>query len=306
MFWLLPDMPPPANGRTRRHERSKVLQPGPATPATSCGGKVLPVWLWQGLKLKPMPSPPPAPPLLPFSLRKPLAFLRARLSPDGYLGLHLTLGMIAVLLAVFVFADIAEDVLTHDDLVMFDDRVLQWLHAHATPARTAFFFFVTTWHNTLGILVMTGLLALWMALKKQQDWGDWILRLLLSVPLGMLLNFLLKNIFQRERPGFDQPIITLVSYSFPSGHTAAATLFYGVLAAWLLTQLRRQWWAPVMLLAAGMVLLVALSRVYLGVHYPSDVFAAMASSTAWLVITFTGVATWRKRQRFMSQHPQPS
>lgn len=219
------------------------------------------------------------------------------------MGLHLTIGMITVLLAVFVFADIAEDVLTNDDLVMFDERALQWLQAHATPARTAFFFAVTTWHNTLGILIMTGLLALWMGAKKQ---GDWILRLLLSVPLGMVLNFLLKNIFQRERPGFDQPIITLVSYSFPSGHTAAATLFYGVLAAWLLTQLRRKWWAPVVSLAASMVLLVALSRVYLGVHYPSDVFAAMASSTAWLAITFTGIATWRRRQRFMSRLSQPA
>ncbi len=253
-----------------------------------------------------MPPPPPASPLSHPSIRKPLAFVRARLSPDGHLGLHLTLGMIAVLLAVFVFADIAEDVLTNDDLVMFDERVLQWLHAHATPARTAFFFFVTTWHNTLGILVMTGLLALWMAAMKQGDWKDWVLRLLLSVPLGMVLNFLLKNIFQRERPGFDQPIITLVSYSFPSGHTAAATLFYGVLAAWLLTQLRRAWWAPVVLLAAGMVLVVALSRVYLGVHYPSDVFAAMASSIAWLVIAFTGIGTWRRRQLFkLNRPPQP-
>lgn len=248
--------------------------------------------------------PPPTEPVAQVRAALPVRFVRARLSPDGYLGLHLTLGMIAVLLAVFVFADIAEDVLTNDDLVMFDERALQWLHAHATPARTAFFFFVTTWHNTLGILVMTGLLALWMALKKQRDWEDWILRLLLSVPLGMLLNFLLKNIFQRERPGFDQPIITLVSYSFPSGHTAAATLFYGVLAAWLLTQLRRTWWVPVVVLAASMVLLVALSRVYLGVHYPSDVFAAMASSTAWLAITFTGVATWRKRQIFVLQRSQ--
>lgn len=250
---------------------------------------------------KPAKPAKPVVPVIPQPTLTPLGFLRARLSPDGYLGLHLTMGMVAVLLAVFVFADIAEDVLTNDDLVMFDQHVLQWLHAHATPARTAFFFFVTTWHNTLGIVLMTGLLALWMAARKQ---GDWVVRLLLSVPLGMLLNFLLKNIFQRERPGFDQPIVTLVSYSFPSGHTAAATLFYGVLGAWLLTQLRRRWWAPVVLLAAAMVLLVALSRVYLGVHYPSDVFAAMASSTAWLAITFTGITTWRRRQRFVLHRAQ--
>lgn len=223
-------------------------------------------------------------------------FVRARLSPDGHLGLHLTVGAITLLLAVFVFANIAEEVVTRDSLVMLDERILQGLHAHATPGRTAFFFFFTELHNTLGVLVMTALFALWLAHKKA--W-DWVLRVLLSVPLGMLVNVLLKNIFQRERPGFDQPIITLVTYSFPSGHTAAATLLYGVLAAWLLTVLRRRWWAPLVLLASGMVAMVALSRVYLGVHYPSDVLAAVASSTAWLAITFTGVTTWRKRQNFL-------
>lgn len=239
---------------------------------------------------------PPA----PETLKKPLGFLRARLSPEGYLGLHLTVGMAVVLLAVVVFANIAEDVLERDSLVLLDDRVMQWLHAHATPARTAFFFFITEWHNTLGVLVMTALLAIWLSYRR--SW-DWVMRLLLVVPLGMLLNVLLKNIFQRQRPSFDQPLLTLVTYSFPSGHTAAATLFYGVLAAWLLTVLKRPWHVPVVVLAVCMVLLVALSRMYLGVHYPSDVFAAMASSTAWLAIVFTGVSTWRKRQVWLLRRP---
>ncbi|MES2510662.1 MAG: phosphatase PAP2 family protein [Pseudomonadota bacterium] len=244
-----------------------------------------------------MPLQPPA----PANQKKPGGFLRARLSPDGYLGLHLTVGMAVVLLAVFVFAHIAEDVVTGDPLVLLDERAMQWLHAHATPARTAFFFFLTEWHNTMGVLAMTGLLAAWVAYRRSWDWKDWLLRVLLSVPLGMLLNVLLKNIFQRQRPSFDQPLLTLVTYSFPSGHAAAATLLYGVLAAWLVTVLRRSWHVHVIVLCACMVLLVALSRVYLGVHYPSDVFAAMASSTAWLAIVFTGVSTWRKRQNWWSR-----
>ncbi|MES2190679.1 MAG: phosphatase PAP2 family protein [Pseudomonadota bacterium] len=225
------------------------------------------------------------------------SFLRARLSPEGYLGLHLTLGMAAILLALFVFGHIAEDVVTQGSLLKLDEPVLQWLHAHITPARTTFFFVITEWHSTLGVLLMTALLAFWMARKKQ--W-DWLLCLLLSVPLGMLLNVMLKNIFQRQRPAFDQPLLTLVSYSFPSGHTAAATLFYGVLGAWLLTGPGRKWPVPVVLAAMGMVGLVALSRMYFGVHYPSDVVAAMASSSAWLAITFTGIAIWRKHQTFLS------
>jgi membrane-associated phospholipid phosphatase len=230
---------------------------------------------------------------------KPISFLRARLSPDGYLSLHLTIGMAVVLLAVFVFANIAEDLVERDSLVMLlDEHVMQWLQAHATPGRTAFFLFVTHWHNTLGVVVMTTLLALWLAYKR--SW-DWMLRVLLSIPLGMLLNVLLKSIFQRQRPVFDHPLLSLVTYSFPSGHTAAATLFYGVLAAWLVAVLQRRWHAPVVVLATAMVALVASSRVYLGAHYPSDVFAAMASSTAWLAVVFTGVSTWRKRQDWIER-----
>ncbi len=235
----------------------------------------------------PLPSPTPSP--LPTDEHRLIRFLRARLSPDGYLGLHLTIGMAVLLSAVFVFANIAEDVMERDNLVvLLDSQVMQWLQAHATPGRTAFLLVVTHWHNTLGILVMAALLTLWLA--HQRQW-DWVLRVALSVPLGMLLNVLLKNIFQRHRPVFDEPLLTLQTFSFPSGHTAAATLLYGIAAAWLLTKLKRQWRAPVLLLAASLVGMVALSRVYLGVHYPSDVLAAVASSTAWLAIVLTGVST---------------
>jgi len=223
---------------------------------------------------------------------KPMSFLRARLSPDGYLGLHLTIGMAVLLLAVFVFANIAGDVIEPGSLLLlWDEQLMQWLQTHATPGRTAFFLFVTHWHNTPGVLVMTTLLVLWLAHRCSWDWKIWVLRVVLAVPLGMLLNVLLKNIFQRQRPVFDEPLLTLLTYSFPSGHTAAATLLYGVLAAWLLTVLQRHWHAPVVLLAASMVVVVALSRVYLGVHYPSDVFAAMASGTAWLAIVLISVST---------------
>jgi len=231
-----------------------------------------------------------------------MSFLRARLSHDGYLGVHLTIGMAVVLLAVFVFANIAKGVIEPGSLVLLlDGQLMQWLQARATPGRTAFFLFVTHWHNSLGVVVMTTLLLLWLAYRRSRDWKIWVMRVLLSVPLGLLLNVLLKGIFHRQRPVFDHPLVTLVTYSFPSGHTAAATLLYGVLAAWLVAVLQRRWHAPVVVLAIAMVALVALSRVYLGAHYPSDVFAAIASSTAWLAIVFTGVSTWRKRQDWIER-----
>ena len=122
------------------------------------------------------------------------------------------------------------------------------------------------------------------------------MRAALAVPLGMLLNVLLKNIFQRARPSFEHPLLTLTTYSFPSGHAAAATLLYGVLGAYLVCTCKGWRRALAGCLAVAMVALVGLSRIYLGAHYLSDVAAAVASSVGWLAIVFTSVATWRKRQ----------
>jgi membrane-associated phospholipid phosphatase len=222
----------------------------------------------------------------------PNGFWRARLSREGVFGLHLTLGVAVFLIAAVVFGNIAEDLVTKDRMVAMDLAVSNWFYAHATPALTQFFLALSNLHGTLGVLLFC--LVFGAGLARRRAW-DWLLLLLLSVPIGMVLNVLLKNIFQRARPTFDHPLITLVSYSFPSGHTAAATLLYSVLGAWLLTWVRggRRW--LVVLAGVTMVALVALSRVYLGVHYLSDVVAAVASSTCWLAVTFTSVAVWRRR-----------
>jgi undecaprenyl-diphosphatase len=92
-------------------------------------------------------------------------------------------------------------------------------------------------------------------------------------------------------------LLTLSTYSFPSGHTAAATVFYGLLACYLLR--RVQAWPARAAIAAAcclMVALVALSRMYLGVHYLSDVLAASAEGAAWLATCITAVSTLQRRR----------
>jgi membrane-associated phospholipid phosphatase len=108
---------------------------------------------------------------------------------------------------------------------------------------------------------------------------------MVTVPSGMVLNALTKLAFQRARPSFDNPILTLSSYSFPSGHVAAATLFYGVLAALLIAKTSEwRWRVLILLVAIVLVALVALTRMYLVVHYLSDVMAAFAQALAWLAL----------------------
>ena len=224
------------------------------------------------------------------------AFLRAQVSAVGYLRLRLTAGVLAVMLSAFTFGHLAEDVVTMDQITIMDFQVSQWFHSHATPSLTRFMLLVTHIHSTLGILAFSVLLATYWARIKA--W-DWLITLVLTVPFGMLLNLLLKSIFHRTRPTFDVPLLTLNSYSFPSGHAAAATLFYGVLAAWLMCTTRSwPWRITITALASLLVALVGLSRIYLGVHYMSDVLAAMAASSGWLALSLTVVSISRSRRRF--------
>jgi len=221
-------------------------------------------------------------------------FVAARLTPGEALGLHFTVGVAVMLFAVWVFGSIAEEVIEAEELVFIDDWIARWFNAHATPGFTQVMLVITHAHNTAGMLVLTTVLGIYFYIRKARYW---LLALLVSVPGGMLLNVALKNIFQRARPSLDNPLLTLTTYSFPSGHTVAATLFYGLLAAYLVCLPGK--WKYRFLIALGacvLVALVGLSRMYLGVHYLSDVMAAVAVGCAWLAICITGVSTLGRRR----------
>jgi undecaprenyl-diphosphatase len=98
-------------------------------------------------------------------------------------------------------------------------------------------------------------------------------------------NDLLKNLFERDRP-VEHRLVEEVGYSFPSGHSMVAFAFYGILAFLLWRHLRtRTARSVVILLAIAMTLLIGVSRIYLGVHYPSDVLGGYLASACWLGVT---------------------
>jgi membrane-associated phospholipid phosphatase len=219
-------------------------------------------------------------------------FLRARLSREGMLGLHFTLGVLLLTLATWIFADLAEDVGNGEPLTITDARFSNWLHAHLTPWLTTVMLVVTNVHSTVGITVMALLVSIYMWRKKLR--GE-ILFFVVTVYGGMLLNLWLKNIFARARPHFNDPLMVLTSYSFPSGHTMAATVFYGALTAIVFSQTRKWSWRALTLAGAIlMICAVGFSRIYLGVHYLSDVLGAMVEGGAWLTLCLTAMDLTRK------------
>lgn len=171
----------------------------------------------------------------------------------------------------------------------------QWLHAHATPCVTTAMFMISALGSGRAVTVIAlGLALLWV---WRRAW-ERLLVLVLTVPGGALLNALLKHAFRRARPLFDDPLLVLTTYNFPSGHAMAATVLYGLLAVYAVRHLRQR--RPRLLVAsvAGvLIVLVSFSRLYLGVHYLSDVLGGMAAGVAWLTLCLTAVEAVRRQRR---------
>ena len=223
---------------------------------------------------------------------RPIAFVRARLSRESYLGLQLTLGALVLIGFGWLFGGIAEDVATGDPLTVVDLLIARWFQSHRDPALTQAMLVLTHLHGVLAIGILAALAAL--VLGWRRDW-HWLLVLGLTVPGGMLVNTLTKLAFQRDRPSDEHPLLVLATSSFPSGHVAGATLFYGFLVAFYVArpgQWRHKLTAVVV--ATALVALVALSRMTLGVHYLSDVLAAFAESVAWLTLCVVGTRTYSR------------
>jgi membrane-associated phospholipid phosphatase len=206
------------------------------------------------------------------------------------LALRLGIGAALLILAAWLFGAIAEDVATSDRLTVLDVEVARWLRLHATPEVTRWMMAITDLHSTVAVSCYAVVVA--AALSWHRQWRR-LATVVVCVAGGLTLNVLMKLAFHRARPVLDDPLLTLSSYSFPSGHVAGSTLMYGLVVAWVFARTRRPLVrVAVVIAAAGAIALVAFTRMYLGVHYLSDVAAAFAEGIAWLALCFSALAAF--------------
>lgn len=200
-------------------------------------------------------------------------------------GWALLLGLALAVAALLLFAGLADEVL-EGDTRRFDEAVRLAVHQSASPPLTSLMW-VATSLGSVAFLVLVGLCAVLGFLKA--GWRRAALFFAVTMAGAALLNMVLKLSFQRTRPApfFDTPLPS--SYSFPSGHALMSFCFYGALAAIITIRTRsRTGRVAIWTLAALLVALIGLSRVYLGVHYPSDVLAGYAAATVWVAVVALG------------------
>lgn len=219
--------------------------------------------------------------------------------PKKFLTLPLLAGVLVFVVMTIALTGISEDVANHEPLTLIDVQVSNWLQTHRSVPLTKAMFLFTFFGSTGAVSCIAGAFGLYLIWRRR---FTWLAVVVSAVFGGMLLNKLLKYAFQRPRPRFTDPLLTLTGYSFPSGHTMMATALYGVLAVYLCTSDmdQRQRKGRLVIISAAAALLIGLvgfSRMYLGAHYLSDVLGAMAEGLAWLSLCITVMHSVRRDSR---------
>ena len=219
------------------------------------------------------------------------AFLFRRFSPGHYLGLNLTIGLGLSFVSLVLFAALANNLLAHESVPLFDIELASALRETATPSRDAFWAAVSSL-GTFRVMLVPGLaMAVFLAIRSQ-----WLpLGGLLAAGGGAaLLEIAVRRFMVYPHGGAHEA--SLSGLASPSGQALGAFVFYGMLGYFLVLLTHRRGVAPLM--ATASLLLVAaicFGRIYLGTRYFSDVVGGLAAGGVWLCFCITGLEVARRR-----------
>jgi len=225
-------------------------------------------------------------------------------NPKRLLALLLTIragGLLVAGLALWGFAQIADEVLEKESQA-FDSAILLALRRLHTPVLDRVMTSVTVLGEPV-ILLGVGLgLGIWLLMRGLREQA---ITLAIAAAGAGGLNYLLKELFRRSRPALWERIVDVKHYSFPSGHAMVSLVVYGAIGYLLAIHFRR--WR--LLIIASTILLVTaigLSRLYLGVHWPTDVIAGYAAGIVWLMACILSLEIWQEHRRAHQTRTQAS
>ena len=212
-------------------------------------------------------------------------WLGNRLDPDYKYGRFLTIGCIFFALFIFFFLGVIQDIFARDPLALADQRITNLFVLFRSPNITRVMLYITYLGKWQLVVLGAILLSIILFLTGKRKY---LYTLAISVAGGSVLTTVLKNVITRQRPSIANAVIVENSFSFPSGHTFVVFSFY-LLAAFILWGLirNRTWRIILVLSSCVLALLIPLSRIYLGVHWTSDIVGTFSLGLAWLTVFIT-------------------
>jgi undecaprenyl-diphosphatase len=193
-------------------------------------------------------------------------------------GIFVAAGAILAIAGTWAFAELAAHV-QRGTTQAFDDTVMRWMGAHQVPWLTTVMVQLTALGTAVVVMMVVLVAALFLWLTKHKHSAA---LLLATTSVGIILNGMLKDVFHRSRPQIFPWGTSAFTSSFPSGHAMSAAVVYGTVA-YLAARLQRTHLARTITIGVALLLvvLISVSRVYLGVHYPSDTLAGVTIGLAW-------------------------
>ncbi|OYN79322.1 phosphatase PAP2 family protein [Mycolicibacterium sphagni] len=227
------------------------------------------------------------------------------LSVDVAAAVGLLSGMAVVALLTAGFTELLDDVLEGQVITYVDQPVSQWLAAHRELWLTATLKVLTHLGDAASLAVIVVAASAWAGWRIR-SWLPAVLGLSGLVGIGVVL-VVAKVVVGRTRPPSWIAVIVEDGFSFPSGH-ATGSFGVAVLVSWMVGHwLLRAWTARVALWAVALAVagLIGFSRIYLGVHYVSDVVAGAFLGAAWAVAVVVVGEWWESRRRSAQAAPSP-
>lgn len=189
------------------------------------------------------------------------------------------------------------DELAENELTTFDESVTEYVLSFRNDTLTSYFKFCTEMGDRYAYMVITLVLAAYYYIKRR-SW-KFIAQTAIVLILATLSNVGLKKVINRSRPELDH-LVSVNTLSYPSGHSMSAMAFYGFLIYLCIRHKMSQPLRTVVIaLLVFIILSIGVSRIYLGVHFPSDVAAGFVGGLLWVAfcaVTFNVFELWRRRR----------